>query len=264
MDLEKLELDMQQNMNKEIKDHGYLILKGFFPKERIQEVLENARRIFEIQFERKKYSGEFKEKMIRLFSEDPETFQNCGKMIQQGLLQLYSLCTDEKLIGSLKGLGLEFPLMCTRPVLFFNHPSLAKEEVYYKTPLHQDWPSMEASLDSLVVWIPLVDVNKNNGSIIIYPGSHTLGNISDSIVGGFASIDEEKFSWGNEVQLEAEAGDIVIFSSFLVHKSGEILDDEIRWSCHLRYTNMMEKDFISRGFPHPYIYKPTLRAVTKI
>ena len=63
-------------------------------------------------------------------------------------------------------LGIDFPNMCTRPVLFFNHPKLAKEKVYYKTPNHQDWPSMEASLNSLVVWIPLVDVNKENGSII--------------------------------------------------------------------------------------------------
>ena len=51
-------------------------------------------------------------------------------------------------------------------------------------------------------------------------------------------------------------GDILIFSSFLVHKSGELTNDEIRWSCHFRYNNLNEVDFIERGYPSPYQYIP--------
>jgi ectoine hydroxylase-related dioxygenase (phytanoyl-CoA dioxygenase family) len=142
--------------------------------------------------------------------------------------------------------------MCTRPVLFFNHPQLAKEEVYYKTPKHQDWPSMEASLNSLVVWVPLVDVNEENGSIIIYPGSHKQGVLPFNVNGGFAEVEYK----GESIQPTMEIGDIAIFSTFLVHKSGDILDNSIRWSCHFRYTDMLENDFIKRGYPNPYIYKP--------
>ena len=98
-----------------------------------------------------------------------------GKLIQMGLIPLYQLAFNPELIDYIEALGIDFPNMCTRPVLYFNHPQLAKEEVYYKSPLHQDWPSMESSLNSLVVWVPLVDVNKENGSIIIYPGSHKQG-----------------------------------------------------------------------------------------
>ena len=58
---------------------------------------------------------------------------------------------------------------------------------------------------------------------------------------------------------ELEVGDIAIISTFLVHKSGDILDDSIRWSCHFRYTNMLDQDFIDRGFPNPYIYKPVIK-----
>jgi hypothetical protein len=50
-------------------------------------------------------------------------------------------------------------------------------------------------------------------------------------------------------------GDIVVFSTLLVHESGTILNDDIRWSCHFRYTNLNDKDFIERGFPSPYLYK---------
>ena len=152
----------------------------------------------------------------------------------------------------LRELGIQFPNMCTRPVLFFNHPKLAASPEYYMTPKHQDWPSMQASQNSLVVWVPLVDVNEDNGSIIIYPGSHKKGVLPFKSEGGFAKVDYE----GESIQPEMKVGDIAIFSTKLVHESGPILNDTIRWSCHFRYTDMLEQDFIERGYPNPYVYKP--------
>jgi phytanoyl-CoA hydroxylase len=245
-----------------LEREGYLVLKNFFPREKIEKIRKEAQEVFEIQFNKRNYSGSFKDNMIKLFNEDEQVFMNCGKTIQQGLISLYAISVDLKLISELRSLGLTKPNLCTRPVLFFNHPKLAKDEVYYKTPLHQDWPSMQSSSDSLVVWVPLIDVDEKNGSIIIYPKSHSYGNLSDSVSGGFASIqDMEKFnSFGfDSLQPQVEIGDIVIFSTFLVHKSGEILDDSIRWSCHFRYTNLLDKDFIERGFPNPYVYKPVIK-----
>jgi phytanoyl-CoA hydroxylase len=250
MDSEKLELDTQHR--KQIKEDGYIILKGFFEKEYIESLRKKAESIFQIQFEKFGYDGDFKNNLIRLFSEQEETFINCGKIIQSGLIELYKLPVEEKLINKIKDLGLEFPNLCTRPVLFFNHPKLAKEEFYYKTPPHQDWPSMLSSMDSLVVWVPLVDVGKHNGSVIIWPGSHKGGPLPFFSKGGFASVEIK----GPGIQTKFEIGDVFIFSTLLVHSSGDILDDSIRWSCHYRYTNMMEDDFIERGFPNPYIYKP--------
>ena len=247
-------------MKDQYQKNGYVILRQFFCKRKIQKIVTEAKKVFEIQFQRFGYDGDFSEKMIRLFKEHEDVFMNCGKMIQQGLLELYELSTDPALIEKIKELGLEFPLMCTRPVLFFNHPKLAKTEVYYKTPLHQDWPSMEASLDSMVVWVPLIHVDEKNGSILIYPKTHKLGDISNSVEGGFAVVKNYDLSLFNEIQPTLHEGDIVIFSSFLLHKSGEITNDSIRWSCHLRYTNMLDHDFVERGFPHPYIYKPKIKS----
>jgi ectoine hydroxylase-related dioxygenase (phytanoyl-CoA dioxygenase family) len=246
MDLEKQELVTQLN-----KD-GYIILKNFFSKEYINTLKQKAENIFEIQFKHFGYTGSFNENMIRLFNEQELIFINCGKIIQTGLLELYKLPLEDKLINYIKDLGLEFPNLCTRPVLYFNHPKLAKEVVYYKTPPHQDWSSMLSSMDSLVVWVPLVDVNKENGSIIIYPGTHKLGPLPYKSTGGFAEVE----TVGEGLQPELEVGDIAIFSTLLIHESGDITNDSIRWSCHFRYTNMLEQDFINHGFPNPYIYKP--------
>lgn len=235
-----------------IRNDGYYIYRNFFDKNYIETLRISAESIFKIQFDHFGYTGSFQENMIRLFNENESVFINCGKIIQQGLLELYTLPLETKLIDELKSLGIEFPVMCTRPVMFFNHPNLAKHVVYYKTPPHQDWPSMEASLDSLVVWVPLVDVNKENGSLILYPGSHKNGVLPFTTNNGFAEVKIES----SNIQPDINIGDIVIFSSMLVHESGDILNDTIRWSCHFRFTNMLDQDYINRGFPNPYTYKP--------
>lgn len=249
MNLENLELESLQD---QLDKDGYVILKNFFDKEFILHLKNLAQEIFRTQFDYFGYDDTFENNMIRLFNEQEEVFKNCGKLIQTGLIPLYQIASDNQLLNQIIELGLQYPNMCTRPVLFFNHPQLAKEEVYYKTPKHQDWPSMEASLNSLVVWVPLVDVNKENGSIIIYPGSHKQGVLPFNVTGGFAEVEYK----GKSIQPTMEIGDIAIFSTFLVHKSGDILDNSIRWSCHFRYTDMLENDFIKRGYPNPYIYKP--------
>jgi phytanoyl-CoA hydroxylase len=239
-----------------IQNYGYFIYRNFFDKHYIENLRKSAESIFKIQFDRFGYSGTFQDNMIRLFNENQDIFINCGKIIQQGLLELYKLPLENKLIDELKSLGLEFPVMCTRPVMFFNHPKLAKHITYYKTPPHQDWPSMESSLDSLVVWVPLVDVNKENGSLIIYPESHKNGILPFTTNNGFAEVN----TGGIRIQPDVNAGDVVIFSTLLVHESGDIVNDSIRWSCHFRFTNMLDSDYINRGFPNPYIYKPTTKS----
>ena len=241
---------------KELEENGFIVLRNFFTSDYIENVRMRAENIFQIQFDRFGYDGEFQDSMIRLFNEHESVFINCGKIIQTGLIELYQLAINDSLLNSLKELGLGFPNLCTRPVLFFNHPKLAKEEHYYKTPPHQDWQSMQSSSDSLVVWVPLVDVNVDNGTLLIWPKTHKLGPLPFKSIGGFASVEANN----QFIQENFSMGDIVIFSTLLIHASGDILNDTIRWSCHFRYTNMLDNDFIENGFPNPYIYQP----ITKI
>jgi phytanoyl-CoA hydroxylase len=252
--LEKQELDMQ-NEKQLIEEGGYVILKNFFDEEYINNLRRAAESVFQIQFNRFGYNEDFESNMIRLFNEHESVFINCGKIIQSGLLELYKLPVEDKLINKIKELGIQFPNMCTRPVLFFNHPKLAKEEIYYKTPPHQDWSSMQSSMNSLVVWVPLVNVNEENGSILIWPETHKLGPLPFETIGGFAKVETR----GDFIQPELSIGDIVIFSTLLIHGSGDISNNTIRWSCHYRYTDMLEDDYIQRDFPNPYIYKPLLK-----
>ena len=53
---------------------------------------------------------------------------------------------------------------------------------------------------------------------------------------GIDFINEDDF-----VSLEVEAGDMVIFSSFLIHRSGNNKTESIRWSMHYRYNDAAEQ-----------------------
>lgn len=257
MDLEKQELDTLF-VPEYFKEEGILLIRNFFNEEKILSIRESAEKIFWRQFKNLNYEGDFRENIQRLFDENFDIFVNCGKTIQQGLWELYEISVDTEIKNILKKLDIKSPNLCTRPVLFFNNKNLAKDKVYYKTPPHQDWSSMQSSENSVVVWIPLIDVNPKNGSVIFYPKTHKLGPLKYEKIGGFAKVDVPD-NLKNPIQPEMNVGDIAIFSTLLIHESGEIEDDSIRWSCHFRYTDLDSEEFISRGYPSPYEYKPTYK-----
>ena len=250
-------------MNKHKQEYlknGYLYLKNFFDKKELFAIKKEAERYFLNQFKNKLSNKikKFDEKyMFDLFDKDFETFTNCGKHIQQGSINLHNLGINKKLIKKLKTIGLDYPSIATRPVLFFNNPKLAKEEHYYKTPPHQDWNSIRGSLDCAVVWVPLIDINESNGPLRVVPKSHKQGSLITGIIGGFGIV--EKYNKEDYIDLPMNLGDILIFSSFLVHESGTITDNSIRWSCNFRYNNIDDKDFIKRNYEFSYIYKPKIK-----
>jgi ectoine hydroxylase-related dioxygenase (phytanoyl-CoA dioxygenase family) len=138
--------------------------------------------------------------------------------------------------------------------MYFNHPRLAKKEVYWRVSAHQDWRSMQGSLDAVVVWVPLVNVDRALGALEVAPDSHRRGLIANRVVDSFGLVDDVDPS--GFLSIEAEKGDALFFSSFLVHRSGTNVTESIRWSCHFRYNNLDETTFVQRGYPHPYVYKP--------
>ena len=254
------------------KKNGYLFLKDFFSNEEIKKVLDDAKSVFLRQFIEKKYltncnlediSEEvFNNFLYRLFDEDIECLSNSGKQIQH-LISLHSLSLQSKVIELLKQTGVQTPIISTRPVLYFNHPKLAKQKVFHTVDAHQDWRSMQGSLNSVVIWIPLVDINKDLGALEILPGSHLDGLRTDHIENGFGMVSLSKEENDKLVSVEIKTGDALLFSSFLIHQSGNNITNKPRWSCHFRYNDLEDTTFINRKYAHPYIYKPIEELITK-
>jgi phytanoyl-CoA hydroxylase len=249
------------------RENGFVLLKKFFSAKEVERIYSEAKDVFTLQMQRlgivnssAPSEEEFEAGMFKLFAADLQTFTNCGKQAQH-LISLHRLSLDERIVSALQELGLAFPNISTRPLLYFNAERLAKKEVYWRLDVHQDWRSMQGSLDSVVVWLPLIDIDKNLGALEVCPGSHKWGLLEADIVDGYGHLrsilDKAKL-----VSIEVERGDVLFFSTLLVHQSGTNVSPGIRWSCHFRYNNLREATFIERGYPHPYLYKPQSDLIT--
>ena len=249
------------------REDGYLLVKGFFPRTEIETIRNEAKQVFIAQMRRhgivdtdELSEAEFEAGMFRLFETDIATLTNCGKQVQH-LISLHRLSLSEPLVEAVKSLGLSFPNVSTRPLLYFNSRRLAKKEVYWRLSVHQDWRSMQGSLDAVVVWVPLIHVDRKLGALEVIPGSHKMGLLDSEMSDGYGHVDPS-VNLPEPVPVEVEVGDALFFSAFLVHQSGTSTTDSIRWSCHFRYNNLEEATFVERGFPHPYIYRPQAELIT--
>lgn len=255
-----------QSLLTQYQQDGFIHFKGFFNSGDVEQVRQEAKQVFIHQMN---YRGilskqmpseeEFEAAMAEFFRLDTAGFVNCGKTCQH-LISLHRLSLSEKLIQQLHELGVQTPVICTRPVIYFNSRHLAQSEVYYRTPPHQDWRSMQGSLNAMVVWVPLVDVNAALGALEIVPGSHLWGLLPSEQDEWYRKVaDADRFAYQ---AVEVSAGDALFFSAFLLHRSGNNVTDAIRWSCHFRYNDLSEETFIARHYPHPYMYKAQQELIT--
>jgi phytanoyl-CoA hydroxylase len=257
---------MSEQQASTYRQQGFLHFRSLFDREEIEAVRRDAIRVFDYQLEARgtrpqasHAERDWEASVFDFFRDDVARFANCGKQIQH-LVSLHRLSLDPRILDLLGGLGLTFPNICTRPVLFFNSRRLATKEVYWRVFAHQDWRSMQGSLNSIVVWIPLHDIDRRLGALEVVPESHRLGLVATEVVERFGKVDG--FSDADFESIEAEQGDVLVFSSFLVHRSGTNSTDSIRWSCHFRYNDLAESSFIERGYPHAYVYHPVDELLT--
>lgn len=254
------------NLN-EYKKNGYVLLRDFIDVKEIDAIRQEAKDIFTIQLKRlgivskdNLTEAEFEKGLYELFKKDFQLLMYCGKQLQH-MISLHRLSLSEKIVSTLKELGLSHPIINVRPVIFFNSPRLGKKEVDHTKPAHQDFRTTQGSIDSVVVWMPLIDIPKELGALEIIPGSHMNGLMQYEVNDAYHTLkntNEKDF-----ISVEVKKGDALFFSTLLVHQSGQNTSDAIRWSCHFRYNNINDPTFIERGFPHTYLYRPQDELVTK-
>ncbi|KQS32577.1 phytanoyl-CoA dioxygenase family protein [Dyadobacter sp. Leaf189] len=255
---------LQEQFNRD----GYVLLRDYLDKDIINTIYTDARKIFATQI--KHVTGRsvdiddrdgFENAMFEFFEKDFNAFVNTGKTVQH-TFSLHRLGVDPLIENLLKEVGLSNPIIGARAAMQFNSRFLSKDgSKHWKLDAHQDWRTGQGSLDSTVIWFPMVDAGADIGALQVIPGSHTTGlraSSTSGYQGGItAELKDEDF-----VQTEFKVGDILIFSAFLIHQSGNNITNNIRWSVQLRYNNLDEPTFIERGYPMAYIYKPETELVT--
>jgi len=156
-------------------------------------------------------------------------------------------------------LGLSVPALSTRPVVHYMADQLRVEGGYHKTPMHQDWRSVQGSLDGITIWLPLFDVGAGDYPLEVIRGSHR-GGLLPSIDDPFGHrIVDGRIVDAAFTPVPIRRGDVIFFSGFLVHRTGSLGSAMVRFALSYRYNNAAEPSFVARNYPSPYVYRPDMR-----
>jgi ectoine hydroxylase-related dioxygenase (phytanoyl-CoA dioxygenase family) len=115
---------------------------------------------------------------------------------------------------------------------------------------HQDYHYVRGNEEIVTAWVPLQDTRFVHGCLMVMPGSHKLGVLKhDTEIRHFPSTIFER-----EVRyVEMERGDLLFFSSLLLHSSGLNLSDRARLSIQARYSPLSESTDPAMGTLTPVV-----------
>lgn len=247
----------------QIKDYGFWIKKnaldGFLIDDlitRIQFVLKTFTKYYNISYQTSLDDIETIYNQLKaIYNVDPEKYFSFVKQngVLSHLYEIQGLVTDSKIKEILEELnfkhisvpvGSQINLYCD----FAVNPNYREGKVGIDT--HQDWPQNRGSLNQVVMWVPLQNVSENNCPILFIPESHKKGFVegnfnTNTIVPNY---NENEFK-----PIIMDKGDVLTFSGWLVHKTGQFKNNEkIRIAITLRFNDLCDNFFISTLFHTPY------------
>lgn len=134
------------------------------------------------------------------------------------------------------------------------------EEGRFLTPIHQDFPYIQGSLNGVTFWIPFFDTPLNLGPPSWIPGSHKWGVLkveeysSDktgaSGAKSFRVVDEEKVTRESQFSnAPVPAATALAFSTLLVHRSEPNNTDLARLNVQLRFDDILAAESIAKNYP---------------
>jgi hypothetical protein len=176
---------------------GYLLFDDAQVRERMAQLREafcaNFRRRFGEDIRRNR-------NLIKLFAED---------------IHVKAFFLQPGIIEALRTIGVELPVH-TGPVVTHYTANDATSQSH-GLPYHQDWPSMGTSSRGVIVWSSLQDVDGDSHGLSFVPGSHLNGVLPGEQTDRGYLVRED--SLGEPVDLVARAGQILLMSPYLVHRT---------------------------------------------
>ncbi|OYZ71231.1 MAG: hypothetical protein B7X98_00150 [Methylophilaceae bacterium 17-43-7] len=114
-------------------------------------------------------------------------------------------------------------------------------------PWHQDNGYNELSCEHFQCWIAVTKSTSENGTIVISPKSHLNGRLPHTFDGRHTCYKGEV---NHSTMIEAEPGDVLLFSSLMLHKTlPNISQSDVRWAYVLEFMSLNDYD---PSVPKPY------------
>ena len=120
------------------------------------------------------------------------------------------------------------------------------------TPPHQDFPHIQGTSETWTCWFPLADCPRSTGGLTVMRGSNAEGVLPIQPAKGAGGIAVRLCPWETQwVEGDFEAGDILTFNSYTLHKALRCADKEtIRLSLDVRYQPIDQPVEVRSLSPH--------------
>ncbi len=236
---------------KAYNENGVYIAKSAIPQELINNYNADFRKIFSQQLD---FLGEVSDGkstlvlMQSLFQKDLKRYLSTLTLSAK-LFSLYKIIASDHVSRVAAELGIVTPIWQTKPVIHCMANELKIPDGYYGVGVHQDWPTLQSSLNDITIWIPFGKVTKNNFPLEVIPGTHLLGLCSGTQTTHYFETDNHHYKIEDFIPLEVDVGDVVFMSNFTIHRT-QTVGEGLRLSVSMRYEDASEPTFVKRNYPY--------------
>lgn len=120
----------------------------------------------------------------------------------------------------------------------------------YGLPYHQDWPSMGTSAKGVIAWVSITDAKADAPGLTILPCSHLSGLWPGEQTDTGYVLSEQAFD--NALDVEVDAGQILLMSPYLVHKTRMPTKDTWKLSLSCRFDDLSCQQWNRRNYVSAY------------
>ena len=245
---------MRENLKKRFNDEGFIVIRDVFEPSEIEFYREVVKEAIK---ERK----QFDERALEDKSEYEKSFTQCQNLWED-YIDIRKLTFDQRICK------IASELLDVDAIRLWHDQALVKESGGRETDPHHDqpyWPIKEAK--TITAWIPLCDVDKTNGQLGFYPGSHKLsdkkfidifsGKVSEKEFLETSNLKSDEISYQ-----ELKAGDVSFHHGLTFHRAKPNLSDKDR----IVHTAIFFADGSTRGDDkfHFSVDRPEIKVGQKI
>ena len=160
------------------KADGYYIARNLVPNDLLQTIIYELDIILIQQLNRLGDSEkpshiiqDVHKHMRMLHAKDQRSYLQSLRLWPK-LFSIHALIMHPNILSMVKSLGIDLPIFQTDPVIHVMAADLKISGGYYGVGAHQDWTAIQSGLDTITLWLPFMDVDKNNFPVELIPGSH--------------------------------------------------------------------------------------------
>ena len=245
---------MHEDLKKRFNDEGFIVIRDVFEPSEIEFYREVVKEAIK---ERK----QFDERALEDKSEYEKSFTQCQNLWED-YIDIRKLTFDQRICK------IASELLDVDAIRLWHDQALVKESGGRETDPHHDqpyWPIKEAK--TITAWIPLCDVDKTNGQLGFYPGSHKLsdkkfidifsGKVSEKEFLETSNLKSDEISYQ-----ELKAGDVSFHHGLTFHRAKANLSNKDR----IVHTAIFFADGSTRGDDkfHFSVDRPEIKVGQKI